>query len=63
MNNKNIKLYRKRLIPNELILLEDDKILHQDSETIVTRWDSLKPRNDIESGISLYLLNEGFKIS
>lgn len=63
MNNKNIKLYRKRLIPNELILLEDDKILHQDSETIVTRWDSLKPRNDIASGISLYLLNEGFKIS
>lgn len=58
-----IKLYRKRMIPEELIYLKDDIILHHDASTIVTKWNSLKPRKDFSHGISAYFLDEGFKIS
>lgn len=57
------KLYRKRLIPDEMIHLKDDVILHQDASLIITRWDSLKPRKDFSNGISAYFMDEGFKIS
>lgn len=59
----NTKLYRKRLIPSEKILLKNDQILYADSNRIITKWDSLKPRKDIASGYSLYCLDEGFKLS
>lgn len=55
-------LYRKRLIPQECILL-NDTIVHRDDDCIVTLWDTLRPKDDFSSGISLYLLKEGFKIS
>ena len=59
----NIKLYRKRYIPNETIFLKDDEMISADSETIVTKWDTLKPRNDFAKGISVYYLKNGYKVS
>ena len=58
-----IKLYRRRFIPNELKLLTDDKILHIDDNLIITSWSTLKPRSDFASGVSAYYRKEGFKIS
>ncbi len=59
----NLTLYRKRLIPDECILLKDDIIVHADNDVIVTTWHSLKKRKDIGTGISLYLMNQGIKAS
>ena len=63
MTSSDIKLYRKRFIPNELILLKDDKILYLDDDLIITSWNTLKPRSDFASGLSAYYRKEGFKIS
>lgn len=63
MINTKINLYRKRIIPEEMILLKDDVILHQDASTIITKWNSLKPRKDFSNGISAYFMDEGFKVS
>lgn len=60
---KNIRLYRKRYIPNENILLKHDTILLQNDNFIVTRWDALKPRPDIARGVSAYFIKEGIKVS
>lgn len=60
---KEIKLYRKRFIPEETVFLKDDKILYSDENVIVTKWNVLKPRNDFEKGYSCYFLKKGFKIS
>ena len=57
------QLYRKRFIPNEMIYLKDDKILYQSDNLIITKWDTLKPRKDISSGISAYFIEEGYKVS
>ena len=59
----NPTLYRIRLIPEECILLKDDRILHRDDQIIVTGWYTLKPRKDIHHGFSCYYLTDGFKIS
>lgn len=63
MNVSELRLYRKRFIPNELKLLADDKILFADDDLIITSWTTLKPRSDFASGISAYYRKEGFKIS
>ena len=57
-------LYRKRIIPEECILLKDDKVLYQDEHIIVTGWNILKPRKDLlHHGYSCYFLKEGYKVS
>lgn len=56
-------LYRKRLIPEECILLKDDVILYRDDRIIVTSWHSLKPRKDLHRGYSCYYLDKGIKVS
>lgn len=56
-------LYRKRLIPEECILLKDDHILYQSETIIITSWNALKPKKDLHHGISLYCLEDGYKIS
>ena len=56
-------MYRKRLIPEECILLKDDVVLYRDEDVIVTAWHSLKPRKDLHHGYSCYYLKEGFKVS
>ncbi|MCI1959892.1 MAG: DUF402 domain-containing protein [Clostridia bacterium] len=58
-----IKLYRKRFIPNETVLLRDDIILSCDNEKIITKWNVLKPRKDFTHGYSCYYINDGYKIS
>ena len=56
-------LYRKRLIPEECVLLKDDTVLYRDNQIIVTGWNSLKPRKDLHHGYSCYYLEEGFRVS
>lgn len=56
-------LYRKRLIPEECILLKDDTVLYRDEQIIVTGWNSLKPRKDLHHGCSCYYLSKGIKVS
>lgn len=58
-----MQLYRKRIIPDECILLKDDEILETDEDYIVTKWRTLKPRRDFSYGYSCYFLKLGFKIS
>lgn len=56
-------LYRRRIIPEECILLKDDIIQSCDEERIVTTWNALHPKNDLHHGSSCYFLKEGFKVS
>lgn len=58
-----VQLYRKRLIPNECILLKDDIILFQDEHHIVTKWNTLKPKHNLDHGVSCYFLDYGVKVS
>ena len=43
-------LYRRRIIPEECILLKDDVILSCDEERIVTSWNALHPKKDLHHG-------------
>ena len=56
-------LYRRRIIPDECILLKDDKILSCDEDHIITSWNALRPKKDLHHGLSCYFLKEGFKVS
>jgi hypothetical protein len=56
-------LYRKRLIPDECIHLTGDIILFQSDTMLLTSWSTLHPKTEFTSGISLYLLDSGWKIS
>ena len=58
-----LKLYRKRYIPDESILLKDDTILFASDNLIITSWKTLKPRKDINHGYSAYFIDKGFKVS
>ncbi len=58
-----LKLYRKRIIPAECILLENDEILYQDRETIITRWNTIRPKKTLHHGYSCYFIERGFKVS
>lgn len=56
-------LYRRRIIPDECVLLKDDIILSCDEDTIVTQWNALHPKKDLHHGASCYFLKEGYKVS
>lgn len=58
-----LKLYRRRIIPEECVLLKDDVILYQDNEVIITKWNTLKPKKTLHHGYSCYFLERGFKVS
>lgn len=60
---KQLKIYRRRMIPDECILLKDDIILDQTDDTIITKWNTLKPRRDFHHGFSCYFLKLGYKVS
>lgn len=60
---ENLKIYRKRMIPDECILLKDDVILEITDDIIVTSWKTLKPRRDFHHGYSCYYLKPGYKVS
>lgn len=57
------KLYRRRLIPSECILLKDDIILEQNDEFIITKWNTIHPKPDFSHGCSCDFLREGIKVS
>ena len=57
------KLYRKRIIPEEIIYLDKDEILFSDEGHIVTRWNTIRPKKILHHGCSCYFLDEGFKVS
>lgn len=59
----NLKLYRKRLIPNECILLKDDIIKYHSEDILVTSWQTLNPKTAFSHGHSCYFFKEGFKVS
>lgn len=58
-----VKLFRKRFIPYEIVHLKDDEVLYLKDDIIVTKWNSLKPRNDISRGLSCYFIDKGIKVS
>lgn len=60
---ENITLYRRRLIPDEVVHLKDDIVLYHDDTVIITKWKTIKPRKDMDHGFSAYLLKEGIKVS
>ncbi len=56
-------LYRKRLIPDECVRLDDDEIIYMDDEIIVTRWKALHPKPRLDHGYSCYFLKRNYKVS
>lgn len=56
-------LYRKRIIPDECILLKDDIVLSYENDILITKWNALKPKKDLHHGYSCYFFKEGYKIS
>lgn len=63
MTDQPLKLYRKRLIPAECILLKDDQIILQNDDVIITTWTTLNPKITFHHGASCYFLKEGYKVS
>ncbi len=63
MDSSDIRLYRKRIIPDECIPLKDDKILYMDSGRIITSWKTLRRKDGFDNGYSCYFLKEGYKVS
>ncbi len=57
------KLYRKRLIPMECILLKDDTIEYCSDDMLITSWKTLNPKIEFSHGCSCYFFKEGFKVS
>lgn len=58
-----VEIYRKRLIPEECIHLKDDIILSMNEDHIISKWMTLKPKQDLDHGFSCYFLKEGIKVS
>lgn len=56
-------LYRKRLIPSECVLLDKDEILLQEPSVLVTKWNTIRPKKDLDHGVSCYFPDKGWKIS
>ena len=51
MSNE-LQIYRKRLIPEECILLKDDIIVEQNEDYILTKWKTLNPKTTFSHGCS-----------
>ncbi len=58
-----LQIYRRRIIPEECILLKDDVIVEQTGDFILTRWNTLNPKTTFSHGASCYFLKEGIKVS
>lgn len=56
-------LFRKRLIPDECIRLDNDTILYRSDNIIVTRWNTFRPKAAFSWGISCYVIDKGYKVS
>ncbi len=57
------RIYRKRIIPEECILLQDDILLYRDREVVITKWNTIRPKKTLHHGYSCYFLERGFKVS
>ncbi len=56
-------LYRRRLIPNECILLGDDTMISFADDCLVTTWSALRPKKNLHHGISAFFFADGIKVS
>ncbi|MDO4632550.1 MAG: DUF402 domain-containing protein [Eubacteriales bacterium] len=56
-------LYRRRLIPDECVLLDKDEILYRDEHLLITRWKTIRPKKEFSSGISAFFWDKGLKVS
>lgn len=63
INTNFLKLYRKRIIPEECLLLKDDTIVRADDKVVITTWRTLNPKTTFDHGCSCYFLQEGIKVS
>lgn len=61
--DSDVRLYRRRFIPDEKKELKDDRILFFSDDLIATAWKTFKPRADFAAGISVYYRKEGWKVS
>lgn len=57
------EIYRKRLFPEECVHLKNDRILLHNDSMLLTAWDTLRPKSEFARGLSLYLIDKGWKIS
>lgn len=57
------KIYRKRIIPAECLLLKDDTIVMQDAESVITKWNTINPKPAFSHGSSCFFLKDGIKVS
>lgn len=62
-NDNKLKLFRRRFIPAECIPLENDVIVEQTDDYILTAWHTINPKTTFDHGSSCYFLKEGVKIS
>jgi uncharacterized protein len=60
---KKPEILRKRYIPNETVDITGDELLFRSEELLITKWNPIKPRQDISKGISYTFLTDGIKIS
>lgn len=58
-----LKLYRKRIIPAQCLLLKDDELVKADNEVIITKWKTINPKVNFSHGSSCYFLEDGIKVS
>lgn len=57
-----MRLFRRRLIPDEIVELRDDEVLFGDEEMVVTKWHTLKPKLEFSHGASCCFVKEGYKV-
>lgn len=56
-------LYRKRIMPDECVLLKDDTVISCSEDILLTKWNAIHPKKDLHHGYSCYFLKEGIKLS
>ena len=57
------RIFRKRFCPKECIELSDDIRLFEGEHLLITSWKTLRPKKELARGMSLYLPEDGLKIS
>ena len=63
MTENTVKMYRRRFIPDEKVLLKDDHIIEMTKDHIITKLNVLKKRKDFSHCSSCYFLNDNIKVS
>jgi hypothetical protein len=60
---ESLQIYRKRIIPDQCLLLKDDIIVERTDEHIITKWNTINPKLNFTHGCSCYFLERGIKVS